>query len=107
MSKYKKGGSASSKSLDEAENIAKGIQKPGQTKEQTKLISQGIQKGIDIYKKQQNAKNRELDKNRKQADKKKINTPIKVDETNQIKQYWLPWVLLGITWVGIGIYFSL
>jgi len=45
--------------------IARGTQKPGQTKEQTKLISQGIKKGIDQYKKQQSARARELDKNSK------------------------------------------
>ena len=56
MSKYKKGESVNSESYKEALGITKGIQKPGQTKEQTKLISQGIQKGIEIYKKQQNSK---------------------------------------------------
>ena len=35
----------------DAAKIAKGTQKPGQTKEQTKLISQGIEKGIAEYKK--------------------------------------------------------
>ena len=30
--------------------IAKGIQKPNQTKERTKIIAQGIQKGIAEYK---------------------------------------------------------
>ena len=47
--------------------IAKGTQKPGQTKEQTKLVAQGIQKGIELYKKQQKAKARELDKQLKKA----------------------------------------
>ncbi|MBT0328128.1 DUF2956 family protein, partial [Vibrio campbellii] len=37
----------------EAMKIAKSTQKPGQTKEQTKLIAQGIEKGIAQYKKQQ------------------------------------------------------
>ena len=32
--------------------IARSTQRPGQTKEQTKLIAQGIQKGIDQYKAQ-------------------------------------------------------
>lgn len=35
----------------EAMKIAKATQKPGQTKEQTKLIAQGIEKGIAQYKK--------------------------------------------------------
>ncbi|MEF1163713.1 DUF2956 family protein, partial [Vibrio parahaemolyticus] len=34
----------------EAMKIAKATQKPGQTKEQTKLIAQGIEKGIAQYK---------------------------------------------------------
>lgn len=38
---------------EEALKLAKGTQRPAQTKEQTKLIAQGIQKGIDLYKKQQ------------------------------------------------------
>ena len=38
---------------EEALRVAKGIQRPAQTKEQTKLIAQGIQKGIELYKKQQ------------------------------------------------------
>lgn len=37
----------------EAMKVAKATQKPGQTKEQTKLIAQGIEKGIALYKKQQ------------------------------------------------------
>ncbi|MGD8311976.1 MAG: DUF2956 family protein [Gammaproteobacteria bacterium] len=34
---------------DEAMRIARGTQRPGQTKEQTKLDAQGIQKGILQY----------------------------------------------------------
>ena len=47
--------------------IARGIQRPAQTKQQTRLIAQGIQKGIEQYKKQQNTRARELDKNRKKG----------------------------------------
>ena len=39
--------------------IARANQKPGQTKEQTQLIAQGIQKGIDEYKKQMKVRARE------------------------------------------------
>ncbi|WP_438883914.1 DUF2956 family protein, partial [Bacillus cereus group sp. BC317] len=45
----------------EAQAIAKASQKPGQTKEQTKLIAQGIEKGIALYKKQQKEKSRQAD----------------------------------------------
>ena len=64
MAKYKKGGNQtttpSPEVVKEAENIAKGTQRPGQTKEQTKLIAQGIQKGIELYKKQHKGKTRDL-----------------------------------------------
>jgi hypothetical protein len=52
---------------EEALRAARGIQKPGQTKEQTKLIAQGIAKGIEMYKKQQSAKARERDRQRKRT----------------------------------------
>jgi hypothetical protein len=55
--------------LEEALAVARATQKPGQTKEQTRLIAQGIAKGIDHYKRQQNAKMRERDKARKRYEK--------------------------------------
>ena len=48
INKYQK---PSLQTQDEALKISKGTQRPAQTKEQTKLIAQGIQKGIDLYKK--------------------------------------------------------
>jgi hypothetical protein len=62
MAKYSKKHLLSEKSKDDVMKIARGTQKPGQTKEQTKLIAQGIQKCIEIYKKKQSEKTRELDK---------------------------------------------
>ena len=50
---------------EEALKVARSIQAPGQTKEQTRLIAKGIEKGIALYKQQQNAKLRERDKARK------------------------------------------
>ncbi len=52
--------------------IARRVQKPGQTKEQTKLIAQGIAKGIEQYKRQQSAKLRERDKARKRHEKQRL-----------------------------------
>ncbi len=46
----------SEQTQQEALKIAKATQRPGQTKEQTKLITQGIEKGIALYKKQQKEK---------------------------------------------------
>lgn len=54
---------------DEALAVARSIQKPGQTKEQTRLIAQGIAKGMEQYKRQQSAKARERDKARKRQEK--------------------------------------
>lgn len=94
-------------SRDEAMQIARGIQRPGQTKEQTKLIAQGIKKGIEQYKKQQNAKARELDKKLKKAHQQA--TPpnareVEVQERVIHKQHWLPWVLLAVTWLTMAAY---
>jgi len=55
--------------LEEAKALARAHQKPGQTKEQTRLIAQGIAKGIEQYKRQQSAKARERDKSRKRVEK--------------------------------------
>jgi len=66
MAKYSKNQKPSQQTQDEAMAIAKGTQRPGQVKEQTRLIAQGIQTGIDQYKKQQKSKTRELDKKHKQ-----------------------------------------
>lgn len=104
MPKYKKGQSTSPKTEEEANKIARGIQKTGQSKEQTRLIAQGIQKGIELYKKQQNAKIREIDKSRKQASKEKTDTNTTVPPiTIQYRQHWLPWILLALTWAGIAV----
>ncbi|WP_143735106.1 DUF2956 domain-containing protein [Methylocaldum sp. 14B] len=66
---------------EEALKVARSIQKPGQTKEQTKLVAQGIAKGIELYKKQQSAKARERDKVRKKALKLK-----QVESTGQQRE---------------------
>lgn len=96
----------SEQTKSEASNSASGIKKPGQTKEQTKLISQGIEKGIALYKKQQKAKSREQDKQRKQVlkDKQKMQNDIVEAEPDPVKtnRYVMivPWVLLVASWVG-------
>ena len=67
---------------EEALLMARAIQKPGQTKEQTKLIAQGIAKGIELYKRQQSAKARERDKQRKRLDRERQARPeLEPDET--------------------------
>jgi len=93
---------------EEALKIAKQILRPAQTKEQTKLIAQGIQHGIDLYKRQQKEKAREMNKQRKKLAKQKAQENEQADsDVEQIilyQQHWLPWTLLILTWLGIGIY---
>lgn len=95
---------------EDAMKLAKSTQRPAQTKEQTKLIAQGIQKGIEFYKKQQKEKARDLNKRLKKTTSQK-GIPIDSDERESetivvvYRQHWLPWLLLAISWLGIGIYF--
>ena len=105
MSRYSKKRSVSPETKNEAIQIAKGTQRPGQTKEQTRLIAQGIQKGINQYKKQQKAKARELDKRLKAARQREDPAEeVEVQERVVYRQHWLPWTLLVLTWIGIGVY---
>ncbi len=86
--------------------IARSTQQPGQTKEQTKLIAQGIQKGIQQYKKQLKAKSRELDKKSRKLSSRKGSAieEIPAKEIIRYKQHWLPWTLLILTWLGIAVF---
>ena len=104
----------SPKTQKEALSISKGIQKPGQTKEQTKLIAQGIEKGIALYKKQQNILHRQEDKKRKKQDKRKQtqkeiqdfsdpSTKTNIQPTRS-RFPFLPWGLLFISWIGFCVY---
>ena len=90
----------------EAKQIARGTQRPGQTKEQTKQITQGIKKGIDQYKKQQSARARELDKKLKKA--RQLPSAdvqgIEIQEKVTYRQHWLPWTLLIISWLAMAAY---
>ena len=101
---------------EQAIKVAKGTQKVGQTKEQTKLIAQGIEKGIAEYKKQHKSKLREQDKLRKQKLKQQDKASTQSDD-NSIRLTEnghksgvnsLPWVLLALSWLGfIGyVFFS-
>jgi hypothetical protein len=65
---------------EEALQVARATQKPGQTKEQTKLIAQGIAKGIELYKRQQSAKARERDKLKKRLDRERQARPGHADD---------------------------
>lgn len=90
----------------QALKMAKGTQKSGQTKEQTKLISQGIEKGIAEYKKQQGKKTRELDKQRKQKIKQRevANTEVDEELPNRNRMTSMPWILLALSWLFFVVY---
>ncbi|OBU31578.1 DUF2956 domain-containing protein [Photobacterium kishitanii] len=111
MTTIKKNAAPSAETQIEALRVAKATQKEGQTKEQTKLIAQGIQKGIEQYKKQQKAKARERDKLKKKSAQTKnnqteiIDTPAVVQQIIY-KQHWLPWGIIIASWVGFGIYLT-
>jgi hypothetical protein len=107
MAKYSRKNKVSEQVKDEAMTIARGTQKPGQTKEQTKLIAQGIQKGIEQYKKKQSEKKRELDKKLNKASAKLAQAESSTDTTvklEDVKRSKLPWVLLMLSWLGFVAY---
>ena len=110
MSNYSKKNRVSDKTKDDAIKIARGTQRPGQTKEQTKLIAQGIQKGINQYKKQQSVKARELDKKLKNVAVNRVSNKSSTDsslEPAAVKSSYLPWLLLIISWSGFAAYILL
>ncbi|MBL4682916.1 MAG: DUF2956 domain-containing protein [Pseudomonadales bacterium] len=107
MSKYKQ--DSSNETVDDAAKIAKGNQRPGQSKEQTKLIAQGIQKGIEQYKKNHKAKARDLDKKLKtlsrtqsELNSSRVEPPIISGTPSQNTRVKflsiLPWGLLILSW---------
>lgn len=107
MAKYSKKRQLSETSHDEAMQIARGTQRPGQSKEQTKLIAQGIQKGIEQYKRRQNAKARDLDKKLKKVNQQLASPEareVEVQERVVHRQHWLPWALLVLSWLAVAIY---
>jgi len=109
MAKYKNKQTVSPETIDEGMKISKSIQRPNQTKEQTKLIAQGIQKGIAEYKKQQKVKTREQEKLKKKLAKEKQNNQLIGDDLKpetKCKTQWLPWILLLVSWGGMGLYLS-
>ena len=89
----------------EALKIARGTQRPGQKKEQTKLIAKGIEKGIAEFRKREKAKARERDKLRKKALKEPKSTQPQAEqaqdvqtEKSALQSAWIPWLLLLASW---------
>lgn len=89
----------------EALKIARGIQRPGQRKEQTRLIAKGIEKGIAEFRKREKAKARERDKLRKKLPKEPKPTQPQAERTDDVqpeksvlRSAWIPWLLLLASW---------
>ncbi len=98
----------SQETQEEALQIAKKTQRPGQTKEQTRLIAQGIQKGITEYKKAAKSKQRQADKAKKRQ--QKVQPQVESSESAPATQKKpknsarLAWTLLIISWLGFAAY---
>ena len=105
MAKYSKRNKISEQTKDDAMKIARGTQKPGQTKEQTKLIALGIQKGIEQYKKKNREKSREIDRKLKKVSSRLLSEP-SIDEVKleTVKSSMLPWILLVASWFCFAAY---
>lgn len=91
---------------EEALRITKSTQKRALSKEERKFIIQGIEKGITEYKKQQKAKSRERDKQRKAPIKERVNKVEVVESDNQSSSK-LPWILLLLSWLGFALFLAL
>ena len=111
MAKNNKFLKTSPQTQDDAMKVAKATQRPGQTKEQTKLIAQGVEKAITHYKKQQKEKsrdlNRKLQKVNKQASISVSDTFDKGEVATVYKQSLVAWVLLFVSWLGFAAYIFL
>lgn len=113
MPRYDKPHSPSVETQEAAERLARAQQKPGQTKEQTRLISQGIQQGIAEYKRQQKAKARELNKLKKKTGPSQVRTGEQTDSADDhgptprhegLRPVWLPWSLLILSWLLFAVH---
>lgn len=89
----------------EALKIARSVQIEGQTAAETKTIANGIQRGMEMFLRQQSEKTRDLDKRTKKV-KQLANQLVQqqpdasANKTDQAQaQGYLPWVLLGASWI--------
>ena len=91
---------------NEAMAIANKIKKAGQSKDQTKLIAAGIQKGIAEYKKSVKEKQRQADKEKK---KQKRMQATKGEENSSIPENKSPvnylFITLILSWCGFAAYY--
>ncbi len=89
----------------EALKIANAIKTEGQTGVETKAISNGIQRGMELFLRQQGEKTRDLDKRTKKV-KQLANQLAQQKPEEDSDKYVaahksssLPWILLALSWV--------
>lgn len=88
----------------EALKIANTIKTEGQTPVETKAIANGIQRGMEMFLRQQSEKTRELDKRVKKV--KQLSNQLAQQKPGDVKEeiassrtnHRLPWVLLALSW---------
>lgn len=91
----------------EALKIVNTIKTEGQTPVETKAIANGIQRGMEMFLRQQSEKSRELDKRTKKVKQlanqlaQQQNSDTNSEEVDAVatNSSTLPWILLGISWV--------
>ncbi|MFC3912665.1 DUF2956 domain-containing protein [Pseudaeromonas sharmana] len=108
--------SVSPEVVAESMRLARANQVPGQSKEQTQLIAQGIQKGIAEFKRNQKARQRAANKVKKQELRQRQHSPSAAeellhDEGEELACHGagrgmaiLPWGLLLLSWTGFVCY---
>ncbi len=90
----------------EALKIARSIQVEGQTPAETKAIANGIQRGMEMFLRQQSEKARDLDKRSKKV--KQLANQLAQQQAEDDEQlpeqvqsrHYLPWALLGASWLA-------
>lgn len=114
MARYSGKKQISEETQNEAMRLAKGTQSPGQTKAQTRLIAKGIERGIDLYKKEHKEKARALDRRQREKHRHEEHArdtpganPAAAAPRSARRHQWLAWLLLGLTWAGIGAFWVL
>lgn len=88
----------------DAQKIANSIKIEGQTPVETKAIANGIQRGMEMFLRQQSEKARELDKRVKKV--KQLSNQLTQQKSDDVKEEGtttqsnprLPWVLLALSW---------
>ena len=89
----------------DAAKIANAIKVEGQTSTEIKAIAIGIQRGMELFLRQQSEKTRDLDKRTKKVKQlaNQLTQQKETDETEEVtteqKSSLLPWILLGVSWV--------